>query len=920
MVRQLSVVLSAALAALGLSAAERLTGIPGARFSLREAHSSCQWICVVDPGPRQSYTTGDARPDERTGMWNFSFGEAANGVNPGVDGTLRTDFRADGKVAFDYTLTAKKPASVRDFYFTFSLPNRHYAGGRVVADGREFPMAAEWTPGKTPGRPVNGRFSRAEVYDCKGVRRLTLEFPEPTLVVVYDCRSWGASGLDLRLPLSSLKTFVSGATRRLAFTLSSPDGIADSFVRRVVEAGAEWTPFRFDKEIEASSACDFSSQIPLDAPAGKRGWLVAKGENFEFERLPGVRQRFYGNNIAWGVPQSTRTRAAKLAREFRRTGYNAMRLHYWDISMTDGVADGTTIPEERLKAFDGFMKEIIDAGIYVTTDLYTSRRVPYRALGIDRNGFVPMNEFKERLLVTEAAVSNLEAYVRQILTHRNVHTGRDYAHEPALAWYCIVNEGNPGNFGLRYAKDIPEFRTEWTAWLKGRKAADPAYADIPEDFPQNISSLDRHTAAYRQFLAFLARRLDSRIRTFVRSLGSKALVTSMNAWNNPVSYQLVREDVYDFVDDHFYIDHPQFSNGRGYPTSCAGLNPVSDGSAGASGVIARRLLSKPFTVTEYNYSWPGRFRGSSGLVVGAFASLQNWSALWRFTCCGPVGAIIDDPNLALLRFHDTWADPMMRLSEYPFAALFLRGDLKPLAARTPVTLSRKDLEALHVEPVNSSRLPWLRLAWYSRVGTLVDTPAAAGDFHPRGYPAAYAADTFEQVRQELFPELGEKEPLPPTADGAVRFDETKGTFAVATERTCGVFLEKGTLGAGALTATVDSPASVWAVSRDDRPIATSDRLLVGHLTDALQAGTTFLGEDVTCLMSHGRVGELLLRNGTAQIGLKLPKGEYRVYALSSGGRRLAEIPAVRSAEGRLVFEAKVARDPKLATCLYEVVR
>lgn len=106
----------------------------------------------------------------------------------------------------------------------------------------------------------------------------------------------------------------------------------------------------------------------------------------------------------------------------------------------------------------------------------------------------------------EAAVSNLETYVRQILTHRNVHTGRDYAHEPALAWYCIVNEGNPGNFGLRYVKDIPEFRTEWTAWLKGRKSADPAYADIPEDFPQNISSLDRHAAAYRQFLAFLARR------------------------------------------------------------------------------------------------------------------------------------------------------------------------------------------------------------------------------------------------------------------------------------------------------------------------------------------------------------------------------------------------------------------------------
>jgi len=914
-----SVALSVAFAAFGLLAAERFSGRPGARFALSQARCTGQWNCVVDPGPRMSYTTGDAMPNEKTGLWNFSFGESANGVTPGINGTLRTTFRSDGKVACDYTLTATKPEPVRDFYFSLSLPNQHYAGGRIVADGREFPLAVEWESGKTPGRPVVGSFVRTDVYDRKGILCLSLEFPVPTQVSLCDSRSWGSSGFDLRLPLGALATFVKGETRTYSFVLSAPGGLKDSFVKRVVESGKDWTPFRFDKEVLADSACDFSSQLPLDAPAGKHGWIVAKGEDFEFENLPGVRQRFYGNNISWSVPQSTRERSAKLAREFVRSGYNAMRLHYWDIMMTDGVPDGTTIPEERLRAFDGFMKEIIDAGIYVTTDLYTSRRVPYRTIGIDRKGFVPMDEFKERLLVCEAAVKNLEDYVRQLLTHRNVHTGRDYAHEPALAWYCIVNEGNPGNFGFTYAKDIPEFRTEWKEWLKGKKAADPASADIPEDFPKSASSLDRHGAAYRQFLAFLARRLDTRMKTFVRSLGSKALVTSMNAWNNPMSYQLVREDVYDFVDDHFYIDHPRFSNGRAYPTTCAGLNPVADGCAGVPGVVSRRLLSKPFTVTEYNYSWPGRFRGTGGLLMGAFASLQNWSALWRF-CFGKDGAIIDDPNVALLRFHDTWADPMMRASEYPFAALFLRGDLKPLAARTPVTLARKDVERLHVEPVASSRFPWSRLAWYSRVGTLVDAPSASSDFHPRAYPAAYAADTFGKVRTELFSGSSEDEPLPPTADGAVRFDEEKGTLAVATEKTCGVFLEHGSLNAGALTASVDSPATVWAVSRDGKPLVASRRILVGHQTDALQAGTTFMGEDATCLMAHGRAGELLIRNGTATVALTLPTGDYRVYALSSGGRRLAEIATQRNDAGQLVFEANVVRDPKMATYLYEVVR
>ena len=47
---------------------------------------------------------------------------------------------------------------------------------------------------------------------------------------------------------------------------------------------------------------DFSNMGWRDAPAGKHGRIVAKGSHFEFEKLPGVAQRFHGGGArvcAW---------------------------------------------------------------------------------------------------------------------------------------------------------------------------------------------------------------------------------------------------------------------------------------------------------------------------------------------------------------------------------------------------------------------------------------------------------------------------------------------------------------------------------------------------------------------------------------------------------------------------------------------
>ena len=62
-----------------------------------------------------------------------------------------------------------------------------------------------------------------------------------------------------------------------------------------------------------------------------------------------------------------------------------------------------------------------------------------------------------------------------------------------------------------------------------------------------------------------------------------------------------------------------------------------------------------------------------------------------------------------------------------------------------------------------------------------------------------------------------------------------------------------------------------------------------------------------------------MRNGAARVRLQLAQAEYTVWALSTGGRRIAKIPA-SFRDGTLEFEAMVARDPASATFLYEVAR
>ena len=100
----------------------------------------------------------------------------------------------------------------------------------------------------------------------------------------------------------------------------------------VLKPDDNWKVIRFNvTKIEKGSVLDFGSILNNHRPAGKYGFLKAKGEYFEFEKLPGVRQRFFGVNLSENSNVPTKEEAPHLAEAIARAGYNSVRFHHFEL-------------------------------------------------------------------------------------------------------------------------------------------------------------------------------------------------------------------------------------------------------------------------------------------------------------------------------------------------------------------------------------------------------------------------------------------------------------------------------------------------------------------------------------------------------------------------------------------------------------
>ena len=414
----------------------------------------------------------------------------------------------------------------------------------------------------------------------------------------------------------------------------------------LIREGADWINLKHSKNFVAGSALDFSGMKLQDAPSGKYGWLKAEGGNLCFEKLPGVPQRFCGTNLCLSANFLPHELADTLIERIVRMGYNAIRIHHHDNDLKKGY---------NWDRLDYLIAKGIEKGIYFTTDLYVSRVVNYEDLGFTDKGEIPKGLYKVLVVCYEPAFEDWCNFAREFLEHVNPYTGRAYKDEPAIPLISLINEGKLTNVG---EKNYPPLYDEWVKWGgQGRLAWD--------------------SVGFEEFEEYLTRKAFQKCSAFVRSLGSSAMLTNDNSGKNH-GEGMGTTPLYDYVDNHFYTDNHKFlgTQRNTLPSSQLNINFITQGGTGMFTDEYKFIknASKPYTLTEWNFCGPNRFRGMSGLIAGTWSSLYGWDGIWRFAYSHSLADVAWNPD-SYPSTHNLATDPVNLAAERATVCLFLRSDI-----------------------------------------------------------------------------------------------------------------------------------------------------------------------------------------------------------------------------------------------------
>src|SRR5690606_37587523 len=130
----------------------------------------------------------------------------------------------------------------------------------------------------------------------------------------------------------------------------------------------------------------------------------------------------------------------------------------------------------------------------------------------------------------------------------------------------------------------------------------------------------------------------------------------------------------DYIDNHFYIDHPTFARGSGQPRDWRIWNESLTGKR-MDVLLSESFLkeaSKPFVISEFNQPYPSRFGAEILPLTAAVANLQDWDALFFYEYSVATGSPAAPANFALL---GDWGKYVLTAQT---ARLFRTGAVPPL--------------------------------------------------------------------------------------------------------------------------------------------------------------------------------------------------------------------------------------------------
>jgi hypothetical protein len=695
----------------------------------------------------------------------------------------------------------------------------------------------------------------------------------------------------------------------------------------------QWLPVRdVDLRIVPGSALDFSALVDSPASLQQRIGLNSEGRLAQASGK-GERQRFLCAPLVYSGPHGgfpSKVESDELAKQLRLHGYGLARLHLVDAALMKGRKKDFDYDPEELDRFHYLLAALKKQGIRWMIDAATSWNGAYGDVGSRFN----RGEHRLKLSVhyDEESQAHWKKMVATILNVKNPYTNTVILDDPALAVLTLFNE-----LGVNYGAKKnypPELKARFKAWkqAQGIRADRDGEGRDDDDGPQRLEISSR-AALMQRFLTETEQATAKWMSDYVRGLGYKGLIT---AYNNGKSIQsAAARGAMDVVSLHGYHDIPE-EHAR------PGSEQEADSAIGVELAYVQyfgihRYLDRGFIVDEYNHAYWNPWRREAGITLPAYAALQDWDAICRYS--NPVQLRYSKDSNRRARSLTPFGvglDPIARAGETLAALLYARGDVSTARQRVPIVGSSEffngPASAVNAMPVSISRLSLVTgtgLVNESRSQAAIRADAADSQTKTRWYAGALSRNeegwrkNLRQLRTSgLLPEENRSTPdgqVFESDTGELLLETRAKTMRVATARTeAFVFADKLPAAATHLKIEkADVPAMVSVSTIDGKALKESRRMLLIIATDAVNTGDRF-SQDRKRLEALGRLPAIIQPIKLTLLLRGLNANEFTLHALNLAGERVESLATTSNPDG-LNFTIDTAALRNGPTTFFELV-
>ncbi len=677
----------------------------------------------------------------------------------------------------------------------------------------------------------------------------------------------------------------------------------------IMKANNNWVPFNYTIGVKPGTILDLSNTgAQKHIPAGKYGRVIVGPDGrYAFEKNPTLRQRFVGANLCFDANFLTKEEADRVVADFVRMGYNTVRFHHTDVIMMEGQwghdywnkKTRGVIDKNQLDKIDYLFAKMKEAGIYVTIDLYQMGAMGMID-GVDKQVHTAI---KALVPIHQPAFEVWFKSAMEWLNHVNPYTGIAWKDDPALFTICPINEDAIAS-----------------VWWEAKDKYNAAF----EEWKKTNATEGRNENQLRaQFLTEVKVKSNKQIKQRLEAAGVKTLLSGSNWWDTMA--QTFEREALDVVDNHQYCDHYHTT----HPTTKMNNRSTFEEGGNSFNYMTplmktpTRYFGKPMMITEYNFCAPNEWRLEAGAMVGAYASLQNWDAMYRFAWSHAKKALFE--QLPISGF-DICRDPVGMLTERQIVLMYGRGDVAAANNKYVYGVTMNEATQQGVGDMWGKGLfpsKFVNLCAMSQIGSQVieggqpikgKFTAVVGKTKPSD--EVLAGNKFLPL-DEITVTAGKGEVVSDTNE--IKINKSKKYIRIDTDKTdCIVARKDAKLSAGALSIADNTCyCSVSASSMDGKSIENSSKLLIFHITDVVNSNMEFNNPSRTEMKKTGTL-PYLARVGSVKAKIKSNVPNMKLYALNSAGERIRRVPCKYSEEeGAYMFKLAVSTDEE-ASMIYEL--